>query len=160
VVEEADAHVAAQLAQHPRDQLELVVVHPDGRPGVGLFGRGLREAAVDYDVRLPPAAVEPRRRDDVVVERPQRRVAEALVEMPDLGIGQAEPDELQAVRLERPGGRPGVAGPADPDAAGLAHHRLERGDQSTRTGPPGGPAVGVLDPVHRQPAGHHHEIVL
>ena len=75
-------------AQHPRDQLELVVVHPHGRPQRRLFGRGLREAAVDRDVRLPPPAVQLRRRDDVVVERPQRRVAETLIEVPDLGLGQ------------------------------------------------------------------------
>ena len=53
--------------------------------------------------------MELRRRDDVVVERPQRRVAEALVEVPDLGLGQGQADQVQTVSLERPRGRPGVA---------------------------------------------------
>ena len=160
VVEEADPDVVALLAQHPRDQLELVVVHPDGRARRRLFRRGLREAAVDRHVRLPPPAVELRRRDDVVVERPQRRVAEALVEVPDLGLGQGQADQVQAVRLERPRGRPGIARPADPGPPGLAHHRLQGGDQAARARLPFQLPVRPLDPVHRQPAGHHHEVVV
>ena len=159
VVEEADPDIAALLTQHPRHQLELVVVHPHGRPRRRLFRRGLREPAVNRHVGIPPAAVELGRRDDVVVQRPQRSVAEALVEVPDLGLGQAQPDQLQAVRLERPGARPRVAGPADPYAAGLAHHRLQRSDQPARAGSPRSTAVGVLNPVYRQPAGYHHEVV-
>jgi hypothetical protein len=79
--------------------------------------------------------------------------------VPDLGIGQAQPDQLQTVRFKRPRGRPGIARPADPYAAGLAHHRLERGDQAAWAGPPRGTAVGVLDPVYRQAASHYHEVV-
>jgi hypothetical protein len=160
VVEEADPDVVALLAQHPRDQLELVVVHPDGRPRCRLFRRGAGEAAVDRHVRLPPPAVELRRRDDVVVERPQRRVAEALVEVPDLRLGDADGEQLETVRLELPGGRSRVAGPADPDAPGFAHHRLQGSDQAARARLPFRPAVRALDPVYRQPAGHHHELVL
>ncbi len=160
VVEKADADIAAQTAQHLRYQLELVVVHPDRRPGRGLPGCRLREAPVDRHVGLPPLAVKLRRRDDVVVQRPQRRVAEALVEVPDLGFGQAEPDQLHAAGLERPRRRARVARPADPRAAGLAHDRLEGGDQSPRTGPPLRPAVRALDPVDRQPAGDHDEAVV
>ena len=47
VVEKADPDVAAQLAQHPRYQLELVVVHPDGRTRRRLLRRRLREPPVD-----------------------------------------------------------------------------------------------------------------
>ena len=159
VVEEADPDVLTLLAQHPRNQLELVVVHPDGRARRRLFRRGLREAAVDPHVRLPPAAVELRRRDDVVVERPQRRVAEALVEVPDLGVGQGQADQVQTVRLERSRGRPRVARPADPGPPGLAHHRFQRGDQATRARLPFLLTVRPLGPDHRQPAGHHDEVV-
>src|SRR5207344_615656 len=100
------------------------------------------------------------RRDDVVVERPQRRVAETLVEVPELVLGQAQPDQVQAVRLERPWGRPGVAGPADPRAPGLPHNRLERGDQAARASPPFRPPVRPLYAVYWQPAGDHREAVV
>ena len=158
VVEEADPDVVALLAQHPRHQLELVVVHPHGRPRRRLFRRGLREAAVDRHVRLPPPAVELGRRDDVVVERPQRGVAEALVEVPDLGLGQAQ----RRPGAGRPPRTPPGPRPASPDQPihappACAHHRLQRGDQAARAGLPLRPAVRALDPVHRQPAGHHHE---
>ena len=43
VQEEADPQVGAQLAEHRRHQLELVVLHPDGRALGGHLGRGLRE---------------------------------------------------------------------------------------------------------------------
>ena len=160
VVEKADADVAAQLAQHPRHQLELVVVHPDGRPGRRLFGRRLREPPVDRHVRVPPPAMELRRGDDVVVERPQRRIAEALVVVPDLGLGQPDPDQVQAVGLERAWGRARIARPADPHAPGLAHDGLQGGNQATGTRPPLNSAVRALDPVDRQSAGDHHEAVL
>ena len=160
VVEEADPDVVALLTQHPRHQLELVVVHPDGRARRRLLGRGAGEAPVDRHVRLPPPAVELRRRDHVVVQRPQRRVAETLVETPDLGLGQGQADQGQAVRLERPRGRPRIAGPADPRPPGLPHHRFQRSDQAARAPLPFRPAVRPLHPVHRQPAGHHHQVVV
>ena len=160
VVEEPDADVAALGAYHPRHQLKLVIVHPDGRAGRRLGHSRLREVPVDRYVRIPPPTVKLRRGDDVVIQRPQGRVAEPFVVVEDLVRGQAHAHQVQAVRPERPGGGPGVSGPADPDALGLAHDRLERGDQPAGTGPPVRLAFRVLDPVHRQPAGHHHEAVL
>ena len=157
VVEEADPDVAALLADHLRDQLQLVVMHPDRRPGRRLVHGGLRERPVDRHVGVPPPAVELGRGDDVVVERPQRRVAESLVVVPDLVRGQAHAHQVQAVHLEGPWCGPRVAGPADPHAPRLAHDRFQRADQPARTGPPLCLAVRALGPVHRQPAGHHHE---
>ena len=157
VVEEADPDVAALLADHLRDQLELVVVHPDRRPGRRLVHGGLRERPVDRHVGVPPPAMELGRGDDVVIQRPQRRVAEPLVVVPDLLRGQAHAHQVQAVHLEGPGRGPRVAGPADPHAPRLAHDRFQRADQPARTGPPLCLAVRALGPVHRQPAGHHHE---
>ena len=159
VVEEADPDVAALLADHLRNQLQLVVVHPDRRPGRRLVHGGLRERPVDRHVRVPPPAMELGRRDDVVVQRPQRRVAEALVVVPDLIGGQADAHQVQVVGRERPGCGSRVAGPADPHAARLAHDRFQRADQPAGTRPPLRLAVRALSPVHRQPAGHHHEPV-
>ena len=84
VQEEADAHVGAELAQHRRDQLHLVVVHPHGGVLGGHLGGLVGEPLVDPDVGVPPLAVELRLGDDVVVERPQRGVGEPLVELLDL----------------------------------------------------------------------------
>jgi hypothetical protein len=43
VVEEADPDVAALLADHLRNQLQLVVMDPDRRPGRCVVHGGLRE---------------------------------------------------------------------------------------------------------------------
>jgi hypothetical protein len=163
VVEEADAQVLALLAEHPRHQLHLVVVHPHGRAVRGLLGRRLGERPVDRHVGVPPLAMKLRLRDHVVVERPQGGVAEALVEVPELLGGQAHPHQVQAVRVEPARRRAGVAGPPDPHPPGLVHDRPERGDQAARARPPARRPVRpvrLLDPVHRQPAGHHHEIMI
>ena len=47
VEEEADAQVGAALAQERRDQLQVVVVHPDVAPGAAAARRRLGEALVD-----------------------------------------------------------------------------------------------------------------
>ena len=52
VREEADAHVAALLPHHRRDQLELVVVHPHRGVGGGPLGYRPREPPVDPYVRF------------------------------------------------------------------------------------------------------------
>jgi len=82
--EEADAQVAALLPQHLRDKLQLIVIYPHGRAGGRLLGRCPREAPVDPDVGIPPWPPELRRGDHIVIERPERAVAEALVVVADL----------------------------------------------------------------------------
>ena len=98
---EADPQVGAQLAQHLRHQLELVVLHPDGGVLGGDLGGALGEALVDPDVGVPPLAVELRLGHEVVVERPQGAVGEALVELLDLLGGQVDRHQLEAVLDER-----------------------------------------------------------
>ena len=98
---EADPQVGALRAQHLRHQLELVVLDPHGRALGGDLGRLVGEALVDPDVGLPPLAVELRLGDEVVVERPEGAVGEALVELLDLRGAQRHRDEGQAVLDER-----------------------------------------------------------
>jgi hypothetical protein len=101
VVEVPDAQVGTQLPEHLRDQLELVVVDPHGRALCGLVRGRLREAPVHLLVRVPPLAVERRGLDDVVVERPEGVVGEALVELLQVVLGQHDRDQLGAVHVER-----------------------------------------------------------
>ena len=130
VQEEADAQVGPQLAQHPRHQLELVVVHPDrrvaGRPVGGVLG----EAPVDRFIHVPPLPVELRLGDDVVVERPQGGVGETLVEALDLLGAQRDRVEVHPVVLEGLEAGLVAARPADPDPVVGPHHGLDRRHQS------------------------------
>ena len=160
VREMADPHVAAQRADHPGHQLQLVVVHPDGRALGRLGGDRVRVPAVHPDVGIPPLPVEFGWHDHVVVQRPQRGVAEALVVVPHLGGGQAHADQVHAVDVERLGWVAGRAGPADPGPVGRAHHRFQRGDQAAGAGPPLGLPIRPLGPVDGQPAGGDDEVVL
>ena len=57
VQEEADPQIGAQLAQHRRDELQLVVVHPDDGVGLGDLGGALGEVLVDLDVLAPVVAL-------------------------------------------------------------------------------------------------------
>ena len=155
--EEADAYVGPELAEQPGDELQLVVVHPDGGAWRGLTGGRLGEPPVDVRVRLPPGAVELRGRDDVVVERPQGRVGEALVVVLDLGRRQRDADQVHAVVVEGLRRIPGCSHPAHPRALGGAHHRLHRRDEATGADPPLELAARRLDLVHGQPVGDHDE---
>jgi hypothetical protein len=145
VVEEADHEVGARVAEHPRHQLELVVVHPHGGAGRCGGGGGLREPAVDLDVRLPPLAVVAGRRDDVVVQRPQGVVGEALVVELEVFCAQGHRHDGDAVVLERFELPVGHTGPAHPGAVRGAHHRFQRGDEATGRRAPAVTAVlGLL----------------
>ena len=136
VQEEPDVDVGAELAQHLGDQLELIVVDPHGAAGRDVLGDGRREAHVDFAVGVPPGAVERRRADRVVIERPDRGVGEAEVEL--LVLLGADRDRLQPDALV---GRRWLlvvrgAGPADPQSLAILQHRREGRDQSAGTREP------------------------
>ena len=161
VQEEADPQVGPQLAQHLRHQLQLVVVHPDGRVlGGAASAAVLGEAPVDRDVGVPPLAVELRLGDHVVVERPQRGVGEALVEVLDLLGASAAIGTRRHARRRSNGSGPSSVPPGQPiQAPSLApHHRLERGDQAAGARRQSTAAVGQRHPVDRQPVGDDHEV--
>ena len=84
VHEEPDGQIRPQVAQHLRDELELVVLYPHRRPRGGGTGGGLGETAVDVDVAVPPLAVVARLDDHIVIQRPQGGVGEALVVVGDV----------------------------------------------------------------------------
>ena len=153
VHEEADAQVGSQLAEQRRHQLQVVVLHPDHRVALGVVGGDLGEPPVHPLVRLPPAAVEGRRLDRVVVERPERGVGVALVVVLVVVAGQrhgSHPDTV-GIWYERRGIDP--AGPADPRPVPVAQDRVQRADQPARAARPGGRAVREHRLVDRQPIG-------
>ena len=158
VVEPADAHVGAQLAHHLRHQLQLVVVHPHRRALGGDLADRLGEAAVDPLVGDPPVAVERGRHDDVVEDRPQGVVAEALVVLGDLVLGERHRAQVHAVLVEGLRGVTGVAGPPDPGALPPPHDRLHGGHQPAGAAPPLHAAVGQDHPVDGQAVGGDDQV--
>jgi hypothetical protein len=125
---EADDQVGPQHPQHLRHQLKLIVLHPYRRALCRHLRGGLGEAAVDVNVGIPPLAVIDRLDDDVVVQRPQCRVREALVVVGYV-VGR-QPDRAQehVVLLDRLVVSIGYSRPADPRTAATAQQRLQSGD--------------------------------
>ena len=121
------------IAQHLRHQLQLVVLDPHGRAVGGGVGGGLGEAPVDLDVAVPPLAVVDRLDDDVVVERPQRGVGEALVVLGDSSALSRTGYELRG-RPRRSGSSSASGTPGQPIQAPL---RLRSSGSSAVTRPPG-----------------------
>ena len=136
VVEPPDAHVGPQLAHEGRHELQLVVLHPHTSALGRHLGHGLREALVDGLVARPPVAVEGGRHDDVVVDRPQGVVGEALVVVAHLVGRQRHRGEVDAVLVEGLGSLAGVTGPADPGAGLRAHDGLHGRDEPAGATPP------------------------
>ena len=98
---ESDGQIRPKRAQHLGHQLELVVLYPYGGVGCGRPGGGFGEAPVDLDVAVPPVPVVDRPDDHVVVQRPQRRVGEALVVLGDFLGAQPNGHEPQALLDDR-----------------------------------------------------------
>ncbi len=104
------------------------------------------ESLIDPDVRLPLFSRVGRLAERVVVQGPQGIVREALVVELDL-LG-ADRDGVELDALDREGFRliVGIAGPADPDATGVAQHRKQRADQAA-----GARRPVVVGPHDREP---------
>jgi hypothetical protein len=105
--------------------------------------------------------VELRLGHDVVVERPERPVGEALVELLDLTGAEGDGNERETVLDERldlllAGG----AGPADPGAVVGPQHGLEGGDQAAGGAAPRHGAIRLVHPVDGQAVGHDDEVCL
>ena len=159
VVEPPDPQVGPLFADHPGDELQLVVLHPHRRALRGHLGDGVGEPLVDADVGPPPVAVERRLDDDVVVDRPQGVVAEALVVLLDLRRGQRDRAQVHRLVGERASGAARLTVPPDPCAPTLAHDRVHGGHETAGRPPPAHRTVGSGDPVHRQPVRRDDEVM-
>ncbi|GIF21110.1 hypothetical protein BJ973_005437 [Actinoplanes tereljensis] len=160
VHEEADQQVGAQLAEHLRHQLQVVVLDPDGRAGLGHLGGGLGEPAVDRAVGLPPAAIEDRLLDGVVVERPERRVGEALVVAAQLVLGQRDRAQPQRADVGERGRRADPAAPAHPGGGGAFEDRVQGAGEPARTAPPLAGPIGSDIVIERETVGDHDQRAL
>lgn len=93
MVEEADPHVGAEQPDHVRNQLQMIVVDPDGGSKGGRSDGRLREAGIDRLVCAPPRAMVLRSDDEVVVERPEHAIGEPLVIGSMLCLSQGDRNE-------------------------------------------------------------------
>ena len=168
VPERDDGGVRQALADHPRQQREMVVLHQHHRVlRLGFGDDRVREPRVDVAVVLEIARAERGAHVRDVTQRPQALVGEAVV-IPALFLGR-EPDAPDLV--ERLPGRHrhavvaidglavgAAAAVRDPGPRARAHHGLERGDEA---------AGRVLDAdslrrAHvdiRLPVGHRDHVV-
>ena len=153
VPEGDDRGLRQLLADHPRRQREVIVLHEDDRVvGVDFLDGGLGELAVHRLVLRPVLRAEYRPRVRDVTQRPQAFVGEAVVVAALFLLGQ--PDAAQQIGvlsrrhvnvIARVDGLAigRAAAVRDPDAGARAHHRLERGDQPRGRMTHDDPAVGV-----------------
>ncbi|BCB83954.1 hypothetical protein Psuf_012670 [Phytohabitans suffuscus] len=155
--EEPDQQVGPQLAEHARDELEMIVLHPHDRAGLRDLRGRLGEALVDPLVRLPPAAVVDGLLDRVVVEGPEGGVGEAFVVLAHV-VG-AEGHRVHAHPVD--GGqarcRTGATGPAHPGRGGVVEDGVQGADQAAWAASPLTGAIWRHRVVDGQAVGHHHE---
>jgi hypothetical protein len=157
VKKEADHDVGAQLAQHLRHQLELIVVDPHRSAGRHGLGDGLGETHVHCPVRLPPRAVEGWRANAVVVQRPNGGVRKSQVELFVLFVTNL--DRLQTNSLVGVGRVLVIngPGPTNPESVAVLQYRSERRDETARTRHPAFVA-GRRGMAHGQPVRNDHQI--
>ena len=161
--EKAYARVRQPLAQHARQQHELVVVHPDQIVRAGVLDHGVAEPAVGFDVGLPALGREAQTRRQVMKQRPDGLVRISFVEIGDQVRGQVDGDGAIALGpllkdtlpfgIARMGS---VAGPADPDTSGTAQDGVHSGSQSARAA--AGDPLAVLETERlRQPVRNDYQ---
>ena len=141
-----------KLADHRRDELQLVVVDPDHGIRRGDLGQAFGEPLVDGDVGVPLLRLERRFAHGVVVERPQRVVGKPLVVVVVFGLGEFDRVQLDTVERERLGVVVDHPGPSDPRPARIAQHRQQGTHEPARARCP-----RVAGAHHRQAVGRDDE---
>ena len=144
VPEERGAQERPPHAEVLRDQREVVVVEEHRRFGRRLERDRFREQPVDVLIRVPVLRPEDRTHVRLVAERPQAAVREAGVVA--LLVLRRQPEPAQPVRRRVGRHFHGAAlvddlaigrarGVRDPDAAAIAHQRVERDGHAARRRP-------------------------
>ena len=147
--EESDPDVGSEVPEHGRNQLELVVVHPDDVTGLGHGSGLLGESTVHGDVGSPPGPMKLGRAHPVVIEGPEGAVAEAVIEVVFLSDAEGHGHLIDAVDLELTVVDIGHTGPSHPGPAPTREKRRERADEPARAGLP----LPLLIELDGQPVG-------
>src|SRR5690606_32591538 len=151
---ESDPHSRHHGSDHGRHELELVVVDPDQVVFGGDVDHGVGEPLVHLQVGTPPVAMKLRWPDGVVVQRPDRSVAKAVVVVVELARIEWDGEVVDAVGLEALDLAAGGTCPTDPDPAPFTQDGRERRYQSSRTGRP---AFLLLAPTYGKTVGGDNE---
>ena len=130
VQEEADANVLDSLPHHVGQKHELVVMYPHRVARPYVFGHDLGEHFVDATVGLEVGRIELAGFEQVVEQRPKRRIAVAFV------VGAVV--RVRHIYRHQPAGSQGnrryvvrlVPGMPDPYAVPFFVERIEPGDES------------------------------
>jgi hypothetical protein len=157
VEEEADGRLGQPLAQHCRHQHQVIVVHPDGGVFVRRAGRSLGEPAVHRQVIVPERVLDVHLLVEVVTERPEHPVGEAVVVVADLALAERQPLDPECRIVRGIGDRPGLLAaalaPGHPAAPALLQHWHEGTGQAAHRGMP----AAVLLPADRLTVGNDQE---
>ena len=156
--EEADLHIGPLFAQHFGQELQMVVVHPDGGAGGGDRHHSIAKSSVHLHIAVPPCAMKLRRAHAVVIERPDCGVGHARVV--ELCLGTAERHRQKRhvfiALVELCGRISCYSRPADPVQRGqIIQAREHCRHQTARARLP---LVLGWRPTHGQPIGSNHEM--
>ena len=130
VQEEADADVLDPVPHHVRQKHQLIVMYPHRVAGPDVLGHDLGEQFVDAPVRLEVGGIVLAGFEQVVEQRPERRIAVALVVVAIVGgrhVYRHQPAGGQGNRRQVVGL---IAGMADPYAVSFFVEGVEPGDES------------------------------
>ena len=143
--------------EHLRNQLQMVVMHPDSRSRRRGVRHGTRVAVVDRHVGVPPLPVERRGANRVVIQRPQRRVGEPDIKLLELGIVEGHGAQLDALMLRWHGRLRADARPPDPHTRPASQHRRQCRHQAARAQVPMHPTL-AFDSPDGQPVSYHDQL--
>ena len=156
--EEADLHIGPLLTQHFGQELQVIVVNPDGGAGGGDRSHRIAKSSVHLHIAVPPCAMKLGRAHAVVVERPDGGVGHARVIKLCLGTAERHRQKRHVfvAFVELGGGIACHASPADPVERSQIVQAREHGRHQTARARL--PLVLGRRPAHGQPIGSNHEM--
>src|SRR5271168_5364047 len=131
--EESDRVIESGFAQHATERHQLIVMYPDEVVFTDNLAQSLGIETIDREISVVFRSVVAKRAREVVMDRPERAVAKAVVVRFETIRGQVDRSELNAaVFLNRRCRRRIFACFATPTEPHAAARTLERGEHSDR----------------------------